>query len=136
MVRVWHGCCFFIQERKKGGGMSTGLSEHWLMHRQVVSLVNQCRRLIREEFAVVLRLSDADLRQQLRHYAGVSQDTRIRALLNEIDSLAPELQAEPEAPRQMYRGQAVRSEEKRSLAMAPKPVKKSKRMYRGRPVED
>ncbi|QVL42406.1 MAG: hypothetical protein KFB92_13180 [Alcanivorax sp.] len=38
--------------------MSEGINTHWLMHYRVVALVNQCRRLIRDEFGTRLSLTD------------------------------------------------------------------------------
>ncbi|MFP1684117.1 hypothetical protein ACLD0W_16510 [Alloalcanivorax sp. C16-1] len=95
--------------------MSGGINAHWLMHYRVVTLVNQCRRLIRDEFGVKLALTDPRLREALNDYAGRSGSAELRRLIKQIDEEADEAMPESEAAppaerpptRRMYRGQPL-----------------------------
>jgi len=119
--------------------MSEGINTHWLMHYRVVALVNQCRRLIRDEFGTRLSLTDPQLRRELVRFADRSQSRDLAGLIEKINREAgtpdPEPQAEPEpAPaRRMYRGQPLPEPETdprpESRSAATKPV-----IYRGRQV--
>ena len=119
--------------------MSGGINTHWLMHYRVVALVNQCRRLIRDEFGVRLSLTDPDLRQALGDYARRSGSDELKRLMTRIDEEAEE--AAPETPavadkapaRRMYRGQPLPEP-------APRPTEEQRAesgrevIYRGRRV--
>ena len=64
--------------------MSEGINTHWLMHYRVVALVNQCRRLIRDEFGTRLSLTDPQLRQELDRFAARSQSRELARLMDDI----------------------------------------------------
>ena len=91
--------------------MSEGINTHWLMHYRVVALVNQCRRLIRDEFGTRLSLTDPLLREELNRFAARSQSRELARLMDDIaqEAGALEAPAEPEktAPKRMYRGQPL-----------------------------
>lgn len=96
--------------------MSGGINAHWLMHYRVVTLVNQCRRLIRDEFGVKLTLTDPQLREALNEYAGRSGSTELKRLIRQIDEEAGDAMPEDEPghgsteqrpARRMYRGQPL-----------------------------
>ncbi|MCU5785483.1 hypothetical protein [Alloalcanivorax marinus] len=96
--------------------MSGGINAHWLMHYRVVTLVNQCRRLIRDEFGVKLTLTDPRLREALSEYAGRSGSTELKRLIRQIDEEAGDAMPEDEPghgsteqrpARRMYRGQPL-----------------------------
>ncbi|HEX5677283.1 MAG TPA: hypothetical protein VFX91_04850 [Alcanivorax sp.] len=92
--------------------MSEGINTHCLMHYRAVALVNQCRRLIRDEFGTRLSLTDPRLRQELGRFAERSLSSELARLMDDIarEAGAPS-QAEPEpetpAPKRMYRGQPL-----------------------------
>lgn len=116
--------------------MSEGINTHWLMHYRVVALVNQCRRLIRDEFGTRLSLTDPQLRQELDRFAARSQSRELARLMDDIarEAGASEAPPEPEktAPKRMYRGQPLpepTSETEPGRAASPKAV-----IYRGRQV--
>ncbi|MCH2558032.1 MAG: hypothetical protein MK005_12105 [Alcanivorax sp.] len=98
--------------------MSGGINAHWLMHYRVVTLVNQCRRLIRDEFGVKLALTDPRLREALNEYAGRSGSTELKRLIKQIDEEADEAMPEDEA------------------AHRPTEPRPARRMYRGQPLPD
>ncbi len=121
-----------------------GINAHWLMHYRVVTLVNQCRRLIRDEFGARLSLTDPDLRESLGVYAERSASGELKRLMARIDEEAgepddkAEKDAEPDAARparRMYRGQplpepeAPPAERTEAAPASEKPV-----IYRGRRV--
>ncbi|MBL7252317.1 hypothetical protein ACLD02_18765 [Alloalcanivorax sp. C16-2] len=116
-----------------------GINAHWLMHYRVVTLVNQCRRLIRDEFGARLSLTDPDLREELEAYAERSASAELKRLMARIDEEAGEPEAAPEPvarpARRMYRGQplpdpeAPASGKSETAPASDKPV-----IYRGRRV--
>lgn len=117
--------------------MSEGINTHWLMHYRVVALVNQCRRLIRDEFGTRLSLTDPQLRQELGRFAARSQSSELARLMDDIarEAGAPEATPEPEKPasKRMYRGQPL--PEPAPSEDTPKPSGAAKTMiYRGRQV--
>tara|TARA_B100000614_G_scaffold185843_1_gene166646 strand:- start:19703 stop:20086 length:384 start_codon:yes stop_codon:yes gene_type:complete len=122
-----------------------GINAHWLMHYRVVTLVNQCRRLIRDEFGARLSLTDPDLRESLGAYAERSASGELKRLMARINEEAgepehkPETEAAPDTaarpPRRMYRGRPLPEPETPPAAgpddgpTSDKPV-----IYRGRRV--
>ena len=116
--------------------MSEGINTHWLMHYRVVALVNQCRRLIRDEFGTRLSLPDPQLRQELDRFAARSQSSELAKLVDDIarEAGAADAPLEPEkaAPKRMYRGQPLPepvSGQEPERTASTKAV-----IYRGRPV--
>ena len=116
-----------------------GINAHWLMHYRVVTLVNQCRRLIRDEFGDRLSLTDPNLREALGDYAERSAAGELKRLMARIKEEVGEQEVTPEPPpqpaRRMYRGQplpepqAPASAQSEAAATRHKPV-----IYRGRRV--
>ncbi|QJX01376.1 hypothetical protein HML84_09780 [Alcanivorax sp. IO_7] len=93
-----------------------------MMHYRVVTLVNQCRRLIRDEFGARLSLTDPDLRESLgpTQNAAPRELKRLMARINEEagePEHKPETEAAPDTaarpPRRMYRGSRCRSRKRR-----------------------
>lgn len=117
--------------------MSEGINTHWLMHYRVVALVNQCRRLIRDEFGTRLSLTDPQLRQELDRFAARSQSRELARLMNDIarEAGAPEEIPEPEkpAPKRMYRGQPL-PEPAAPQARTDNSASRKAVIYRGRQV--
>ncbi len=118
--------------------MSEGINTHWLMHYRVVALVNQCRRLIRDEFGTRLSLTDPRLREELTRFAARSQSSELARLMDDIaqEAGAPEADCEPEKPasKRMYRGQPL-PDPAPSANQAPDRATTSKTViYRGRQV--
>jgi len=116
--------------------MSEGINTHWLMHYRVVALVNQCRRLIRDEFGTRLSLTDPQLRQELGRFAARSQSGELARLMDDIDreAGAPEAPPEPEkaSPKRMYRGQPLPEPDPETEPERSAPSKAV--IYRGRQV--
>lgn len=117
--------------------MSEGINTHWLMHYRVVALVNQCRRLIRDEFGTRLSLTDPQLRQELGRFAARSQSRELARLMDDIarEAGAPEEPPESEktAPKRMYRGLPLPEEPTNEAAPARSASTKAV-IYRGRQV--
>jgi|TARA_R100001143_G_C3354831_1_gene131690 hypothetical protein len=118
--------------------MSGGINTHWLMHYRVVALVNQCRRLIRDEFGTRLSLTDPQLRQELNRFAVRSQSEELTRLMDDIarEAGAPDrVSFDPErpTPKRMYRGrplpEPVAPEPKQDRSASSKSV-----IYRGRQI--
>lgn len=129
----------------------------WLLNYQILRLVNQCRRLIANEFGKKLHLDDVDLREQLAAYAGNSRSStlqrvyaELRLALIELEGPDPQPEEIPEKkdsgkPRRMYRGRPVA--EPASAMEAPEKAepleddnpgasdKKRVVIYRGRKME-
>lgn len=95
----------------------TDTSNDWLMHYQILRLVNQCRRLILSEFGKKLHLNDAGLREQLASYVGHSRSMGLQRVYAELRLALIELEGPDEL-----------------IAPSPAPVARTQRMYRGRPV--
>lgn len=80
----------------------------WLLDRNLLKLVYQCRRLISSEFGVRLHLTEEHLEQQLADYAGKSQSRQLVDTWECLRGQVPELGMKTEKhSRKMYRGQAV-----------------------------
>ncbi len=118
--------------------MSEGINTHWLMHYRVVALVNQCRRLIRDEFGTRLSLTDPQLRQELARFAARSQSSELARLIDDIAREAglPEAGPEPEKPasRRMYRGRPLPKPAPSDNDSPARPGASRAVIYRGRQV--
>lgn len=122
--------------------MSTLASERsWLLDPSLLKLVHECRRLIRSEFGVKLRLTEENLEVRLATYAGQSRSAHLSrtwdALKQQVPQLATADDGEPET-RRMYRGQAIADPEPgtapaANTAEAP-PVKSKTIIYRGQVI--
>ncbi|MDX1804152.1 MAG: hypothetical protein R3292_08725 [Alcanivorax sp.] len=116
--------------------MDAEMDNRWLMQYQIVSLVNQCRRLIRAEFDERLALSDPRLREKLAHYAGHTRSRGLQRLYAEIRLALIELEGPDELTdsqhgQRRYRGQRVnRGQTTTADTSRPRRVT----LYRGRPV--
>jgi|TARA_R100000657_G_C4635376_1_gene82444 hypothetical protein len=118
--------------------MSGGINTHWLMRYRVVALVNQCRRLIRDEFGTRLSLTDPQLRQELGRFAARSQSKELTRLMDDIarEADAPEdvtPEAGTSAPKRMYRGQPL-PEPAAARRQADRSAPSKAVIYRGRQV--
>jgi hypothetical protein len=104
----------------------------WLLDRNLLKLVYQCRRLIRSEFGVQLHLTEEHLGQRLADYASRSS---CQALVDTWESLlaqVPELVMKTEGhASKMYRGMEIINDTPAAkIAGADRPRKK-KIIYRG-----
>lgn len=122
--------------------MNTHANERsWLLNRDLLKLVHQCRRLIHMEFGVKLHLTEEDLEQQLANYARRSRSNQLRHAWEALKDQIPELDVETEqaskSPRRIYRGQVVEEGTARAQASAdPEPPSRPKKkvIYRGHEV--
>jgi hypothetical protein len=80
----------------------------WLLDRNLLKLVYQCRRLIRPEFGVQLHLTEEHLEQHLASYAGKSSCQALvdtwKCLLAQVPELG--MKTEEHASK-MYRGMEI-----------------------------
>lgn len=116
-------------------------SNEWLMHYQILRLVNQCRRLIASEFGKKLHLNDDHLREQLAGYVGHSRSIGLQRVYAElrlalIDLEGPDELITPEEPaptqaRRMYRGQPVYVDEKPVSSDKADKARAKQIVYRG-----
>ncbi|WP_101675799.1 hypothetical protein [Alloalcanivorax mobilis] len=109
--------------------MDAGLNAHWLMNYRVVALVNQCRRLIRDEFNVRLSLTDQALRTKLEHYTALSKAPELSRLMGEIAARTGTDDSGEIESSQSVAG----TTETHTAADPPEPAR---RMYRGQPVSE
>lgn len=80
----------------------------WLLDRNLLKLVYQCRRLIRSEFGVQLHLTEEHLEQQLADYAGRSSSQTLIDTWECLLAQVPELGMKTEEhPSKMYRGMEI-----------------------------
>jgi hypothetical protein len=77
----------------------------WLLDRNLLKLVYQCRRLIRSEFGVQLHLTEEHLEQRLADYAGRSSCQTLVDTWKSLLAQVPELRMKTEEhASKMYRG--------------------------------
>lgn len=116
----------------------------WLLDRDLLKLVHQCRRLIHTEFGVRLHLTEEHLEQRIAEYAARSRSGQLRHTWETLRSRVPELNTETEhasgTAKRIYRGQVIeetevkkgREPEDRGPEEAPR--RKKKVIYRGHEV--
>lgn len=125
--------------------MSTLASERsWLMDPSLLKLVHQCRRLIRSEFGVKLRLTEEHLEEQLAEYASRTRSSHLARTWEALQEKVPQLainRVDPDtgdAPKRMYRGQEVveeaGKEDAHSEQSAEVAERKKKVIYRGQVI--
>lgn len=106
------------------------------LSRDVVRLMLMMRRLIKEEFAVTVPISDKNAADELFAFAGRSRNTLLRQMARELEQQLNVSQPDDTSPPQekpavaTYRGAPVTQTGQESTLPAERP----KRVYRGRTI--
>jgi hypothetical protein len=80
----------------------------WLLDRNLLKLVYQCRRLIRSEFGEQLHLTEEHLEQHLADYAGKSSSQTLVDTWECLLAQVPELRMKTEEhSKKIYRGMDI-----------------------------
>lgn len=112
----------------------------WLLDRDLLKLVHQCRRLIHMEFGVRLHLTEEHLEQRLAEYAARSRSDQLQHTWETLKNRVPELgtgtSQNTAGHRRIYRGQVVMEETPPATAAEEetRPRQKKKVIYRGHEV--
>jgi len=106
------------------------------LSKDMIDIMQQLRKRLRSEFGVELKLSQADIVQNILEYVSKSHDQRTQLLFADLEDMMglelmkrsePEVEDKP-ASKRMYRGQPIPDEPARSSDSRPK------RVYRGQIV--
>ncbi|MFE8071300.1 hypothetical protein QQM79_09580 [Marinobacteraceae bacterium S3BR75-40.1] len=105
-----------------------------LLHYRMIRQVNQCRRLIQQEFGVRVHLDSPNLAEELQRFAESSRSDQLKTIWKAMmEELAPSEPQAARAARRIYRGRALpaNTPEEPPGERAKSP---SVRIYRGRVV--
>ena len=106
------------------------------LSKDMIDIMQQLRKRLRSEFGVELKLSQADIVQNILQYVSQSHDQRTQLLFADLEDMmgielmdrsSEVIEEKPVTSKRMYRGQPIPDEPAR-VASRPK------RIYRGQVV--